>query len=196
MLVARRGRHGNQESWALNERTRFRLLSVEQVYTNVMRYFIRLPLAAAAVATLAACSGSKQPTLSDDLRQDLARAAGGDVQLAGQTMGRVDVVSRAERTNGAVSAPRAPTVSKAPSPIRGRTAVVRNARRSAPTAAQPAPAATETAPAEVRTEAPQPEPVPSQTRPRAPQPSTQREPPGGWRTPGEVIRRAPFPINP
>jgi hypothetical protein len=48
----------------------------------------------------------------------------------------------------------------------------------------------------VRTEAPAPDPMPSAARPRAPRPTTQQEPPGGWRTPGEIIRRAPFPINP
>ncbi len=161
-----------------------------------MRHSIRFTLAAAALAVVSACSGSKQPALSDDLKQDLARAAGGDVQLAGQTNGRVEIVSSAERTNGAVAVPRAPTVSRAPSAVRGRTAVVKSERRSAPAAAQPAPRAEETAPAEVRVREPQPEPAPSQARPQAPQPSTQREPPGGWRTPGEIIRRAPFPINP
>jgi hypothetical protein len=146
---------------------------------------------------LAACShSSDQPALSDDLKQDLARAGGSDVQLAGASNGHVDVVSAAERTNGAVAAPKAPTVSRAPSAVRGRTAAVKSARRASPAAAQPSPRAAEIAPAEVNTTSPAPEPVPSQARPRAPQPSPQREPPGGWRTPGEVIRRAPFPINP
>jgi hypothetical protein len=145
----------------------------------------------------AACSrSSEQPALSDDLKQDLARAGGGEVQLAGMNDGRVDVVSAAERTNGAVAAPKAPTVSRAPSAVRGRTAVVKSPRRVSPAAAEPAPRAAETAPAEVYTEEPAPERVPAQARPRAPQPSTQREPPGGWRSPGEVIRNAPFPINP
>ena len=137
--------------------------------------------------------------MTDDLKQDLARAGGGsasDVQLAGSANGRLDVVSAVERTNGAVAAPKAPTVSRAPSALRGRTAVVRSTRQTSPAAAQPTPRAPETAPAEVRTESPAPEPVPSQARPRAPEPSTQREPHGGWRSPGEVIRNAPFPINP
>jgi hypothetical protein len=145
----------------------------------------------------AACSrSSEQPALSDDLKQDLARAGGGEVQLAGMNDGRVDVVSAAERTNGAVAAPKSPTVSRAPSAVRGKTAVVKSTRRVTPAAAQPAPRAPEPAPAEVYAEEPAPEPTPAQARPRAPQPSTQREPPGGWRTPGEVIRNAPFPINP
>jgi hypothetical protein len=162
-----------------------------------MRNPIRLTIASVALLVSAACSrSSEQPTLSDDLKQDLARAGGSEVQLAGTSNGRLDVVSAAERTNGAVAAPKSPTVSRAPSAVRGRTAVVKSARKVAPAVAEPAPRAPETAPAEVHVEQPAPEPVPSQARPRAPQPSTQREPPGGWRSPGEVIRNAPFPINP
>jgi hypothetical protein len=164
-----------------------------------MRNHIRLTLASAALLMGAACSRTaEQPALSDDLKQDLARAGGGssDVQLAGSSNGRVDVVSAAERTDGAIAAPKAPTVSRAPSAVRGKTAVVKSARKATPAPAEPSPRAAEVAPAEVRTEEPAPEPTPAQDRPRAPRPSTQREPPGGWRTPGEVIRNAPFPINP
>jgi hypothetical protein len=158
---------------------------------------LRLTIASVALLALAACSrSSDQPALSDDLKQDLARAGGGDMPLASAASGRVDVVSAVERTNGAVAAPKAPTVSRAPSAVHGKTAVVKSARRASPAAAQPSPRAAEIAPAEARTEAPAPEPTPAQARPRAPLPSTQREPPGGWRSPGEVIRRAPFPINP
>ena len=158
---------------------------------------LRLTIASVALLVSAACSrSSEQPALSDDLKQDLARAGGSDVQLAGSSNGRLDIVSAAERTDGAVATPKSPAVARAPSAVRGRTAVVKSARRESPVAAAPAPRAPERAPAEVYTEGPAPEPVPSQARPRAPQPSTQREPPGGWRTPGEVIRNAPFPINP
>ena len=168
----------------------------EGVYQD-MKSPLRLTIASAALVALAACSrSSAQPALSDDLKQDLARAGGSDVQMAGTANGRVDVVSAAERTNGAVAAPRSPAVSRAPSAVRGTTAVVKSARRVSPAAAQPSPRAAEIVPAEVNTESPAPEPVPAQPRPRAPQPSTQREPPGGWRSPGEVIRNAPFPINP
>jgi hypothetical protein len=163
-----------------------------------MRHSIRLTIAAAFLAAVGACSGpSEQPSLTDDLKQDLAKAGGGsDVMLAGSSTPRLEVVSAAERINGAVAAPKAPTVSKAPSAVHGRTAAVKSARRETPAAAQPSPRAEEPAPAEVRTEQPAPEPVQSQARPRAPLPSTQREPPGGWRSPGSVIRNAPFPINP
>jgi hypothetical protein len=162
-----------------------------------MRLPIRPMIACAALVALAACSRTaEQPGLSDDLKQDLARAGGNDVTLAGGPSTRIDVVSAAERTNGAVAAPKAPSISRAPSAVRGQRATIRSVRHVTPAAAQPVPQATEAAPVEVRTEAPAPEPVQSQGRPRAPQPSTQREPPGGWRTPGEVIRNAPFPINP
>jgi hypothetical protein len=158
---------------------------------------LRLTIASVALLASAACSRtSEQPALSDDLKQDLARAGAADVQLAGTTMQRLEVVSASERIESAAPAPKARAVAKAPSAVRGRTAVVKSARKVAPAVAQPAPRAPEPAPAEVYIEEPAPEPAPAQARPRAPQPSTQREPPGGWRSPGEVIRNAPFPINP
>jgi hypothetical protein len=162
-----------------------------------MTSLLRLTIACVALLASAACSrSSEQPELSDDLMQDLARAGAADVQLAGATTQRLEIVSAAERIESAAPAPRSPAASKAPSAVRGRTAVVKSARKVAPAVAQPAPRAPEPAPAEVFVEEPAPEPAPAQERPRAPQPSTQREPPGGWRSPGEVIRNAPFPINP
>ena len=171
----------------------FSTSSVYQRMTNSLRFTI----ASVALVALAACSrSSEQPALTDDLKQDLARAGGSDVQMAGASNGRIDVISAAERTDGAVAAPKSPAIVRAPSAVRGRTAVVRSPRRVTPAPAQPSPRAVETAPAAVYSEEPSPEPMPSQARPRAPQPSTQREPPGGWRTPGEIIRNAPFPIKP
>jgi cell division septation protein DedD len=159
---------------------------------------LRLSIGAAALAVLAACSGSSdQPALSDDLKQDLAKAGGSDMQLAGAASPKLEVVSAAERTMGNVPTPKAPNVTRAPSANRGTRAVVHSARRVAPAAAQPKPQAAEIAPAEAPRAEPAPEPVPSAAgRPSAPLPSTQREPRGGWKTPGQVIRNAPFPINP
>lgn len=152
-------------------------------------------MSAVALAALAACSrSSEQPALTDDLKQDLARAGAADVQLAGAPTSRLDVVSAAERTNAPAPTPRAPLAARAPSASRGQRAVVKSVRHETSAPATPAPRA-EVAPAEVVKE-PAPEPTPSQARPRAPLPSTQREPPGGWRSPGSVIRNAPFPINP
>ena len=157
----------------------------------------RLTFAAMAFAALAGCSRtSEQPAISDDLKQDLARAGAADVQLAGSTGQRLEVVSAAERTDGAVAAPKAPTRSRTASATRGASAPARSPRHETPVAAQPAPRATQTVAVETPTPAPAPQPVPSQARPQAPQPSTQRAPAGGWKTEAEVFRNAPFPINP
>ena len=135
--------------------------------------------------------------MNSDLEQDLAKAGGAGVELAGSSANRIDVVSAAERIESPAPAPRAPTVSRTPSVNRGTRATAPSPRRQAPVAAQPTPRAEEPAPAEQPRREPQDdlERVP-QSRPQAPVPSTQREPAGGWRTPGEVIRNAPFPINP
>jgi hypothetical protein len=162
-----------------------------------MTHSFRLTIVATAFVALAGCSRpSEQPALSDDLKQDLAKAGAADVQLAGAAGPRLEVVSAAERTDGAVAAPRAPTTSRTASPSRGTAGTTRSPRKATPAAAQPAPRAPEPAPAEMPRAEPAPEPVPAQSRPAAPLPSTQREPPGGWKTPGQVIRNAPFPINP
>jgi len=160
-----------------------------------MRNSHRLSLCAVLISAAAACSGSTDAApVSSDLEQDLAKAGGANVQLAGNSGNRIDVVSASERIESPAPAPKAKAVAKAPSLKRGTRAVAPSPRRETPAAAQPAPRAEEQVPAEQpRLE---PEPVP-QPRPKAPPaPSRQPEPPGGWRTPGEVIRNAPFPINP
>jgi hypothetical protein len=74
---------------------------------------------------------------------------------------------------------------------------VKSVKHTTPAPAQAAPQAVEVAPAEVPQVERAPEPVPAAAgRPEAPRPSTQREPRGGWKTPGQIIRGAPFPINP
>lgn len=157
----------------------------------------RLTLAAVAFVALAGCSRpAEPPALSDDLKQDLARAGAAEVQLAGAAAPHVDVVSAAERMDGAVATPKAPTKARTTSATRGTNAAARSPRQETPAAAQAAPQAPEVAPTESPRALPAPEPAPTQRRPQAPQPSTQREPPGGWKTPGQVIRNAPFPINP
>ena len=149
------------------------------------------------LAAAAACSrSSEQPALSSDLEQDLAKAGGANVQLAGSSTNRVDVVSASERVESPVPAPKARTVSPAPSANRGVRAPVKSARKETPAAA-PAPQAPERAPVEQPRVAREPEPTPApQSRPEAPIPSRRPEPRGGWKTPGDVIRNAPFPINP
>lgn len=159
---------------------------------------LRISMGSALLVALAACSSpSAQPGMSDDLKQDLARVGGGEVQLAGSAAHRVDVVSAVERNDRNLPAPKAPSVTHVASANRGTRAVVRSARHVAPAPARPAPRAEEVAPAEAPRAEPAPEPIYTQQRPQqAPLPSTQREPRGGWKTPGQIIRGAPFPINP
>ena len=159
---------------------------------------MRLSIVALALASVAACSrSSEQPVLTDDLKQDLAKVGGGDVQLAGAAAPRLDVVSSTERLQGAQPTPKAPAVSRAPSVARGHRAVVRSVRHDTPAPAQAAARSEAITPAEVPQVIRAPEPTPASAgRPQAPRPSTQREPPGGWKTPGQIIRDAPFPINP
>jgi hypothetical protein len=161
-----------------------------------MRNSLRLSIGAVLVAAAAACSGSPdRPSVSSDLEQDLAKAGGSDVQLAGNSGNRIEVVSASERVESPTPAPKAKTLSRAPSVKRSAHAVAPSPRRETPAAAQPAPKAEERAPAVEPQVVREPEPVP-QSRPQAPIPARQPEPRGGWKTPGEVIRNAPFPINP
>jgi outer membrane biosynthesis protein TonB len=159
---------------------------------------LRLSFGALLLAVAAACSrSSEQPAVSSDLEQDLAKAGGANVQLAGTSTNRVDVVSASERVQSPVPTPKAKSVSRAPSANRGVRAPVKRARKETPVAAAPAPQAPEPAPAEQPRVEREPDPTPApQTRPQAPVPSRQPEPRGGWKTPGEVIRNAPFPLNP
>lgn len=163
-----------------------------------MRNILRLSISTLALVSVAACSRSAdQPAMADDLKQDLNRVGGGDVQLAGLPSAKVDVVSAGERTLSPTPAPKAPFVSRAPSAFRGMRAPVKSVKHETAAPAQAAPRATDVAPAEAPRVERVPEPVPmSAGRPEAPRPSTQREPRGGWSTPGQIIRNAPFPINP
>lgn len=165
--------------------------------TMCMPNHSRLPSVAALLVLLAACSRTEPASsaLSDELKADLARVGSG-VELAGAAAPRLEVVSDMERTEPMVSAPKAPAVTRASSANRRTRVAVRNTRRAAPVPARPA-VTEDGARVETPRDEPTSEPVLSQQRPqRAPLPSTQREPAGGWRTPGEIIRNAPFPIKP
>lgn len=158
---------------------------------------LRLSFGALLLAAAAACSrSSEQPAVSNDLEQDLAKAGGANVELAGNSANRVDVVSASERVQSPVPTPKAKTVSRAPSANHGVRAPVKSARKETPVAATPTPQAPEPAPVEEPRVERQPEPTPAQSRPQEPIPSRHPEPRGGWKTPGEIIRNAPFPINP
>lgn len=161
-----------------------------------MRNSSRLSIGTLAFAFLAACSNSSEQPLPDDLKQDLARIGGGDVQLAGAALPKLEFVSASERSESPTPSPKAKAVSRAPSARRGSAAAVRSVRHEAP-AVEERVQAEEAAPVEAPQMERVPEPVPASAgRPEAPRPSTQREPPGGWRSPSSIIRNAPFPINP
>jgi hypothetical protein len=165
-----------------------------------MKNILRTSVSAFALVTIAACSrSSTKSAMSDDLKKDLASAGGGDMQLAGAASRRLDVVSSSERIDAPVAKPKAPTVAKAPTPARAPKVPTASPTRETPAPQQAETKAEDAAPVE----APQPQPtdVPSAGRPQAPRSQgenvhTSREPRGGWRTPGDIIRRAPFPINP
>jgi outer membrane biosynthesis protein TonB len=158
---------------------------------------LRLSFGALLLAVAAACSrSSEQPAVSGDLEQDLAKAGGANVQLAGSSTNRVDVVSASERVQSPVPTPKGEAFSPVPTKKRGTRAAVKSRNKQAPVAVE-TPKAEETAPVEQPRMEPQPTPTSApQGRPQAPMPSNQPEPRGGWKTPGEVIRNAPFPINP
>ncbi|MES2178087.1 MAG: hypothetical protein V4550_09500 [Gemmatimonadota bacterium] len=164
-----------------------------------MRNSLRFSVGTLALVTIAACSNSTdKPVLADDLKQDLAKIGAGDVQLASISSPRVDIVSASERLKSPTPSPKAPAKSRAPSAVHGRAAAVASVKHETPA---PAPTVTrveeEVAPVEAPRMDPVPEPAPAAAgRPSAPRPSTQREPAGGWKTPSQVIRNAPFPINP
>lgn len=150
-----------------------------------------------ALATVAACSDSSQAPLSDDLKRDLATVGGGDVQLASMAAPKLEIVSASERSVSPTPSPKVRIVSRAPSATRGNRAVVKSIRKESPAPARPTVEAEDAAPVDATMIERMPTPVPAaQGRPEAPRPSTQREPPGGWSTPGRIIRNAPFPINP
>ena len=112
------------------------------------------------VAAAAACSGSPDhPAVSSDLEQDLAKAGGTNVQLAGNAGNRVEVVSASERIESPAPAPKAKSVAKAPSVKRGTRAVAPSPKRETPAAEQPAPKAEEQTPAEQPQVVREPEPL-------------------------------------
>jgi len=163
-----------------------------------MKNSLRLSVGALALLAAAACSRSaEQPALSDDLKADLATVGGsGEVQLAGAAQPKLEFVTAAERPEAPTPSPKAKSVSRAPSNNRGVRAPVKSVKHDVPAPAEPSVQAEDVAPAEQPKAEPMPEPVYSPRPSSAPLPSTQREPRGGWKTPGQVIRNAPFPINP
>ena len=157
---------------------------------------LKLTVSLVSALALGACSRSTpEQALADDLQRDLAMTAGTAVELAPKAGGQ-QVVSAIE---SAPNAPQPRTSQKAP----------RRTPTPAPPQAAPAPV-TAAAEPEPQVEAPTPEvvaptPSPANTgdvapavgagRP-SPVPAQRKAPPGGWKSPSEIIRNAPFPINP
>ncbi len=158
---------------------------------------LRLSFGVLLLAAAAACSrSSEQSAVSGDLEQDLAKAGGANVQLAGSSANRVEVVSASERLQSPLPTPKGESYSPVPTKKRGNRAAVKSRTKDTPLSVE-SPKAVETVPVEQPRMEPQPTPTPApQARPQAPMPSNRPEPRGGWKTPGDVIRNAPFPINP
>ena len=163
----------------------------------------RLATAVLTLAGVAAC-GQKAQRPSEDLRRDLEQVGSSGIQLAPNGAG-TQVISSIEQGPAGTLKTAAPQTRATPTPSAPRV--------KAPSA--PAPVAVAEAPQPqpevkaVEQPVPQPtvveqpaaaEPVdraPAAQRPAPiPIPSTQRAPRGGWKTTGDVIRNAPFPINP
>ena len=162
---------------------------------------VRLTTTLAAVLVLGACAGNapEQP-LADDLQRDLNMAGGTAIELAPKAGGQ-QVVSAIE------SAPPVPTPAKqkvgravdGPGPKKLAVKTVSNVGTSKPqpdlTVQVPEPVRDTTVETPTPAPSPSPEPAIGAGRP-TPVPSQRPAPRGGWKTPSEVIRNAPFPINP
>ena len=153
-------------------------------------------LTIATLALLGAAACGKSTPVDDALNKDLALASAAGTELASSNANDVQVVSAIERTGTAVketAAPKksaTPRVTPKPSP---------KAEPQAAPEAQPDPTPAPE-PVKAETPAPAPKPQPEVTpRPRtAPRPAATARAPrrGGYWTTGDVIRNAPFPINP
>lgn len=136
-----------------------------------------------ALATLAACGRSS--TSNDSLKRDLDLAGSTSLELAPRSAG-TNVVSAIEETPGAVQAKSAAKV-RLPSNAVAHKPVRRASVAAAPERQQEqarAPQETSVASPLPATPAPTPRPVPTPQRR------------GGYKSIGDVIRNAPFPINP
>jgi hypothetical protein len=140
-----------------------------------------------AAISLAACSRSGSAPI--DLGSELD-AATGDTSGLLPNRGGLQYVSAIERTPGAVPAAAAPVKRPTPTP-RARPEPVK-----APVTKAPAPVAEEVvvAPAPAPTPAPAAQPAPTAAPTPTPTPTPHRR--GGYSNMGDIIRNAPFPINP
>lgn len=148
-------------------------------------------LVVAALAAIAAC-GPSEPAVASDLARDLDAVRATAVDLAPRADQRTLVVSAEEQTGAAPT--RVATTPRRAAPQRA-VARPRAAARTVAAAPAPRPAAPDPVPAPAPASR-DPEPVITGPLRREPAPAPTPEPPGGWRSTGEVIRDAPFPVKP
>ena len=137
-----------------------------------------------AAVSLAACSRSGSVPV--DLGTELEIATG-DTSGFLPNRGGTQFVSAIERTPGAVPAASAPVKRPTPTPRATPKAVKAPVVNKAPV---PAAEAVVVAPA------PSPEPAPAATPAPTPTPTPTPHRRGGYSNMGDIIRNAPFPINP
>lgn len=132
---------------------------------------IRVSVASVSLLLLAACS--RAPEMDADLKRDLEAASAGSIELA-PSGAKTTVVSAIESKQ----------------PLRPKVTPVRQTKTPAktPKPEMPQVSQTGTPAAAVSTEPAAQRPLPAS--------SVQPAPPGGYKTMGQVIRQAPFPINP
>lgn len=150
----------------------------------------RLGLTTAALAVIGAAACSKPAPTDDALQRDLQQASSSLTMLPNAS--GTAVVSAIEQTPSATprAAKRQQTPKRTPQRVTARPAAAVTAATSTPEVDHeelPAPTTTQ----------PTRENLPAAPAPRAPQGrATQAPPPGGFKTIEEVMRKAPFPINP
>jgi hypothetical protein len=133
---------------------------------------ISLSVASVSVLLLAACSRTSE--VDADLKRDLEAASAGSIELAPSGT-KTNVVSAIESKQ--------PQVQPRVTPVRQTKAPAKTPKPEMPQVTQ-----TGTPAAAVSTEPAAQRPLPAS--------SVQPAPPGGYKTMGQVIRQAPFPINP
>jgi hypothetical protein len=151
-----------------------------------MPFRSKFVVAAISLTALAAC-GRNAPTGDAALQRDLDLAKGQGLELAPQPstalLSADELLPAGSRSRPA--APR-PTATHRTPPARPATTASQVAERPAAEPAAPRASARDSAVAVA--------PAPATNRPSAG--AISPPPPGGYKTMGELIRRAPFPINP
>ena len=148
----------------------------------------RFIVAAIGVVALAAC-GRTTPATDAGLQRDLDLAKGQGLELAPQGSARSTLSADELSPAGNRTPSTAPRVSKSPAP-----------RQPAPVRSEPRVVEQHQAPAPAQAPVVQSHDTVVATAPATPRPSAadaiSPPPPGGYKTMGELIRKAPFPINP